>query len=503
MTWIISILLIFSPLSFSKEDHDHSKGGHEDVRPSGPAREGGGGDEKCPVSAEALSNFANGEVFDFGSAVAFVSRPGCIEVAATRAKQAAKVGINWSKDPKLRFDVFGNNLLKRDFEGRARIDAQLIPLIGQWLRDNPKSQEEMYSDLGQAMLLSETGARMILADIIQKQFYAFDPLLKTDDPKTFDKNSENLAKSLLKFGAQESEIAGQLADSIEEKAITAQADSLGKILRGLAAASRVENNLVPTFNLSAGAFNRGIRRAKKTLGKNSKKSLSVGIIDTLEVSLKGPETMEPGVAELNEALALLMGKGKLDEDQIKKSWKQIIQILARSSGLGSLADVIANSLTSSVLLVKGLEKEALFQAGSNYPAIALSLQRNFLESADVMYDRVHAGEIRVKDYNIFKANYLEPWAKDILSWESALIDPKWVRNSYRRGFLSDELVEKKMPKLVLGGIKHREKLEGLMEEGDLQGQVTMLSEGLYAAWANSTAYMPALLKWVQKAESDE
>src|SRR5262249_4686408 len=144
-----------------------------------------------------------------------------------------------------------------DFESGKRIDMQLTQAVPNILRQNAMSTNELMPILGQLAILSPQAARTTLANLITQELYAGDQMILLAGRRGGDAAAQDLARTLLRLGANESLIASELAENVEDMALLAQADSLGRVFRAMAAAAAVESSLVPTFNLTAGAFNRG------------------------------------------------------------------------------------------------------------------------------------------------------------------------------------------------------------------------------------------------------
>jgi hypothetical protein len=106
--------------------------------------------------------------------------------------------------------------------------------------------------------------------------------------------------------------------------------------------------------------------------------------------------------------------------------------------------------------------------------------------------------------NRLKANYFEPFVAKILDFPPESIDLQWLRATNRWGMLSDETVEKKLPRLFLAQLEKRApaaKAQG--EEPSPENHLKLFSDTLAVTWALHQVHLPILNRWVRRNEESQ
>jgi len=522
MKTLFFILLLVSPFVQAGDDHDHdkpslpglpNKAGGTKPEPTTPKpapeagprttapvqRPQGGGN--CRVSPNSLSSFANGDSYNYGEMVTFLTSPDCREDGRTIAGQAMTNGIDFNVSGPFRLDHLAASVKSNQLENARRVELLLGGTIQNTLRMNPLGSTELLPLIGQLSMLSPKGARAAMANLIQQEIYQGDSQLSQVTGPEREGVAVDLAKTILSLGGTTPPIVAELADSIEDMALLSQADSLGKLFRGLSAVSQVEPALAPTFNTSAGAFNRGIQRRADTLGKDNRTSMLVTTFTGIESALRGGEALEAGATELNDAMGALLKGAPLEITQLKKLWKDVIRALATSSSQNSLAQAVALSLRPPFVFLPPDEIGKLLQASRNYPELAGAIQQNFLLAWKRQWDDLHEGKLKIRTFNRVKEKFFEPLVTELLELDPYLIDPYWLHEVTRRGLVSDDDIEKRFPRLVLANLERRDKASRqMMQDQGIEPTLVAMAENLAVLKSLAGTEVPALLKWVKKNE---
>jgi len=485
-------------------DHEPGKGPPiPKQQPQRPADEGGPGEhqEGCHVSPQRLSDFANGESYDYGSLVAYLASPGCQANSRQIATAAIANGVAFSNKLPYRLDYFAEAFKKNDLESGKRTEMALAQSLPGLLRQNPLGTSEMLPLIGQLALLSPEASRTALVSVIQQELYAGDLRLSSSDVRGKDAVAADLAKTLVKLGAGEAAIAYEMAEGVEDMALLVQADSLVRFFRGLSAAAAMDSALVPTFNLSAGAFARGIIRGKEQMTKADRGDLTRAAFEAIRSTLAAGGSLEPGAGELNEALSGLMGERPLNRTALRRVWKDAVRVLAGSSSQPALADAVALSLTPQVVFLTPEDLEQVLLACRNYPQVAGALQANYLLAWRRMWADLHDARIKIKAFNRMKTRYFEPLVAEILELDPYMIDVHWLREMISRGLVQDEHIEKRFPRFVLAYLERRERASRVAAaEPGPEPVLGAMAENFAVVWTLSTTHVPALMKWVKKYE---
>ena len=460
--WVVEILCIWMNLGHSicvgdVLDHDSAKGGVKDVpidNPSVRAQAGAdkqdGAPPQCRVRPSALASFANDDPRkDFSSMVAFLTAPECSSAAPEIAQMAISSGVSFSGKGPIRLDNFARGLASNSLASSKRLDLDLRKSIPAMLAGQSLSAREMLPLLGKVSLLSQSSGRYLLGKLNVQELYAGDDLLKAQSGQGAEVVAAELAKTLVRLGAGENLIASEMAENVEEMALLAQADSLGKYFRALSAAATAEATLIPTFNLSAGALNRGVQRGAKFYRNDDSDLLLASVFSAITSAIQGSPSLETGAAELNEACGVLMSGEPLTATGLKSMWGQVMWILSLTTTQNSLAEAVALSLTPEFVFMVPSRQHDLMAASRNYPQIAGAVQNTFLKSWAKMWHGAHSGQLALSQFNHMKRQYFEPMVVDILDWNPYLIDPVWLSTVVSAGLVRDEDIEKRFPRYVL------------------------------------------------------
>jgi hypothetical protein len=451
-----------------------------------------------------MNDFANGERYDFNNLVTYLTAPQCAGVQRQISNATIGMGVNWISTGPVNVENYAKAWPRADLESAKRIDASLAASVPVALRNSSLSSSELLPLLGQVALLSPQAGRSTLGSVIERELSSADALLATDRGRGRDSILNDLAKTLVRLGAAESSIATEIADDVEDRALSSQADSLGKILRGLALATNVDASLAPTFNLAAGALNRGVQRGKKFYLPADRSNMMAAVFSAIRVSLAASGNLEPGSADLNEALGALLNGDSLKVTALKKLWKDAIKVLSQSTNQTALADAVSLSITPEVILLTSQDMGPLLLAAKNYPQVAYSIQGNFLLAWKRIWDDLHEGHIKVAAFNDMKTRYFEPLVVDLMDLDPYLIDPLWLREVWRRGLVEDETIEKKFPRFVLFFLERRDKATKLaLADNGLEPTMGAMAENMAVLWTLSNVHVPALMRWVKKYEDQE
>ena len=340
-----------------------------------------------------------------------------------------------------------------------------------------------------------------MANLIEQELYQGDTQLQQLSGSDKEGVANDLARMVMTLGGTQPAIVSEISESVEDMALLSQADSLGKIFRSLSAVSVAEPSLSPTFNTTAGAFNRGIQRRTDSLGKANRKNMLFTAFTGIQSAIKGGEALEPGANELNEAMSALLQGAPLQATQLKQLWKDIIRVLAGTSSQSALAQAVGLSIKPQYVFLPADEIGKLLQASRNYPELAGALQQNFLLSWKQQWDDLHEGKLKVRTFNKLKDKIFEPLVAELLELDPYLVDPQWLHEVTRRGLVSDSDIEKRFPRLVLANLERREKAaRQMVQDQGVEPTILSMSENLAVVWALSQTEVPALLRWVKKNE---
>ena len=506
---MVACLLLVQP-AFA-DDHDNASGpAPSESRPSAPGMTDSS-DGDCGVSPKALARFANGEKYDFRTLVTFLTSAPCRASSSPIRLSAIYNGIDFNSNAPYKLDMFTAGPTSFDIfhrqsaaglgnlEKLKEVDNQLASSIPATLREYPLSPKESLPILGQLAVLSPDGARAALANMIDQELITGDIGLErvrlADQPEL----AQDLGKELLKMGANTNVMASQVADSVEDMALLAQADSLGKLLPALAMVATAQSGLVPTFNLSAAAVNRGVQRGKSNFDPQVRDSLIRSIFRGVKAAIAGSANLDPGAADLNEALTALMNGQPVSVATMGKMWRDALQILIDTNNQSALADAVGMSLTPEIIYLSPVDIKRLLTATANYPRLAMDLQRNFLAGWDQSWESLKQNRLKLEQFNQLRHRFFEPMVESILSLDPRLIDPFWLRKVLSYGLIRDEQIEKRFPGFVLAFLQRRDQaVRGAVKEAGFGNEIGAMTQSFSVLWTLSNVHLPALMKWVKK-----
>ncbi len=502
--WIVAVAFLALPcagLAGDEHDHEHeknppAKGGRPAATKAEVQEE-----DTCGASPQRLAEFANGEKYDFNSVVTFITSPTCAVMHAPIARAAMAEGIKWRSSGPMRLDQHARNLTKGAPALVSNLDQALGKSIPGELVENPLPSSELLPLLGQLSLLSPTAARSTLTTLIRQEAEQGDAKLSAAKPNLKPALAAELAVSLLKMGVLDPTVSSDLADAVEEMALSVQADSLGKFFRGLAAAATADATLAPTYNLQASALNRGVQKSKPNLQAEDQGRLLQAVFEAVRSAVAGSGMLEPGAAELNDALKVLAEGKAIGMTSLRRLWKEATQALSQSPTQPALADAVAASLTPQMVFLRADVKKLLLAAAANYPSLSHAVQQQFVYAWAKAWQRMVDRKMDIGDFNRVKSVYFEPVAAQILEFPPDLIDARFLLALSRWGLVTEDQVEKKFPRLFLAQLEVREKeLRRGMNEDSPENTVRSLASSLGVLTSLYQVYLPVLSRWVQKNE---
>lgn len=490
----------------AEEDHEDDTGTVKVGKPAAKPPTGPQGVGGCGVAPGVLSQFASGERYDLHAMVTYLTQPECLDNSkAIAATEMAMEGVKFSATEPLNLANLTKNLTPRDYDALRKLDASIAKQFPTAFRNNPLGQNELLPLLGQLAILSPGAARFGMVKLMEQEILAADPVLAslTASSKEKKQSARELALNLVRLGANEPVLITELASDVEEMAVLTEADSLSKIFRGLAMATEFEPSLVPTFNASAGAFNRGVQKGKAVLSPVERGKLLTALLSAISTSLYGNERLEPGASDLNDAVALLIEGKPLQGTALKKLWREILRVLASTLTQTSLAEALSLSLTPDMVFLPEVERRLLLEAAGNYPVIGFSIQRQMVAAVRTMKDNVRSGRLPPVRYNEIKARSVTPVVSQILTWEALRISPTWIRAVVELGLVSDTDLEKKFPRQALALYDAWDDSVKSLSDGTRVEEWTAASARQFMIhWTLSQGHIPALTKWVKRYEEN-
>lgn len=504
---VLSLLMVTSLRG--DDGHEDDPGPAPRIKP--PSRpQQAKGINGCDIPPGVLTQFAIGERYDLHSMVTYLTQPECIEGSrAISATEMATEGMKFTATEPVNLLSLTKGLSARDYDSLRRLDSSLAKQFPEAIRTNPVSQNALLLLVGQLSLLSPQAARFGMVKLMEQEIYAADPVLGSSTASVNDKKqtAKELAQNLVRLGANEPVLISELASTVEDKAVLAQADSLLRLMRGLAYATEFDPTLVPTFNASAGALNRGVQKSKGMAGGSQgvaqNGAMLAALLGALTTSINGNERLDPGNGELNEAIHLLIEGQPLQATTLKKAWREILRVLAMTVTQTALADALAASLTPDMAFLPDVDRRLMLEAAVNYPAIGFAMQKQSVIAINQLQRDVKSGRITPQKYNEARARSLDPLISQILSWEAARIHPSWIRAVSRYGLLQDSDIEKKLPKHALTLFEMWDNAsKDISEKSKIESFVAVGAQSFMLQWTLSQAYLPPLSKWVRKFESD-
>lgn len=479
-----------APLHTRHEDRDRNN--------QDPGRVSGGG---CRVVPDSLAAFANNERYDLSSMVTFLTDTNCGHFASQISQVAMGGGIKFETSGPYRLDHFANSLSKNSLDAFKRVDVQLGNMIPGLMEANPMSSDDAMKRLGAWAVLSPSAGRYMLAKIAQQELISGDDLLTQAGTKGRKAAAIDLAVTMLRLGANEPVIASEMAEAVQSLAISERADSLTKFFRSLAAVSSVEASLVPTFNLTAGAFNRGIQLGAQQGILSKGYGLVKAVFESIKAAVSSSPSLEPGASELNQAFASIHSVNPMDSALLKMMWQEALAILSATSSQSALAQAISANMVPDTILLFKQDRQALLAASNNYPVVAGAVQKTFLTAWSRSWNDVNEGNISPAKFNDIKNNYMKPLVGDILNLDPSLVDPHWLAAVLEKQLVSDKDIEQRFPKHVLTYLNQSERAAKVATiESSVKPTVGALAQNFGILWALSQVHMPALNDWVGRYE---
>jgi len=510
---LIALLALCTAPIWAEDDHDHDGDEHEALgqssqashpegkTPKGPRKtipfENGKIDTSCQVSPVGLANFANGESYDYNNLVTYLSNPNCVAVSPQISSAAIKYGINFSKIAPYQLESYSKNALKDALGSQDSFYQVFGKKLPSLLRSNPLSSKELLPLVGQLSVLSIPAGRTGLVELMtQETIQAADKMNLGNQEEV----AALLARTLVRLGANESNLVGELARNVEESAVLSQADSLAKFFKGLGQAAGSDSSLVPAFNLSASALTRGVQRGSKLYDAKQLQAMQKAVFEAVKTAL-GSSSLDPGANDLNEGLyALLQGKS-LNDSSLRAFWRDIAKLLSRSENQTALADAVALSLSAKVVYLNHTDRELLLDAAKKYPQIAISVQEKVLESLGELRADLKRSRIRAAQYNSTLNLFYRPWISRLVELDTDSVDIAWLKEIFSYGLLSDQDIESKFPKHFLVYLDRRHNaLKKPLPDDDFATTSQVMTENFASVWAMSRVYLPSLMRWVKKHE---
>jgi hypothetical protein len=491
------------PVEHESEPGKSSKNGPNSSRRTVNPGESTNTNDKCGVASGDIARFANGESYNFGAVVDLVTSNACAVMSNNIVSNEIAQGVNFNKTP-FHLDEFAKGYSNLTIDGKRRVESGIQKNVDSALRNNPLSDKEILPVLGQLSLLSPKAARSTLAylitqELISQELEGRGGLIEGKDVRT----AVDTVSTLKKFGADEPLIVAELANRVEDMATSSQADSLGKVLTGLALAAREVDRFSTAFNSSAGAFNRGVKQSVSEYSSDEKGALLKAGFSAATASVGYNPSIELGAEEINEALKALLGGQPLSETSLRNVWRKVVEVTAASPGQTALAQALALSLNSDVIYLSRVDRDKMLEAARNHPSVAGAIQDLFLEAWNDSRQKVLSGKMKVALFNSNKEKFFSPWVSKILDLEIGAISSAWVKEVVARGLVKDEEIQSKFPKFVLALLGTQENAtKKMILEGVLESRMESAVTSFNVLWNLSSVYIPALDNWAKKHEDD-
>ncbi len=475
---------------------------HEQGAPGGqgarPNQEAEATQVQCAASPQRLADFANGESFDYGNLVVFLTTDSCGRMASAMGRDAIRRGVSFNEKAPFRLDLFATGTQKQDLNAREQADAALSERIPGLLRQNPLSADELLPLTGQLALLSPTASRSALVYMAQDQLQMAAPLIGKNTRQS-EEAAKRVASSLVRLGMDREIMSEQFARQVEEMAVFAQADSLSKIFKSLAAAAKVNRSLASTYNLSAAALNNGVKKNNEMLSEEGRGSLLKAVFAATQNAVGSEELFRPALAELNEAaLALAQGKS-LNETSLKAVWSEVLSVLAENNSQTILADALALSLTPEVIFLPGEHRRLLGLAAKNYRQVGIAVQDNYLTAFHKLLSNYQNKKIDKGYFEGARNQFLSPWAETLIELGPGALTRRWLKQVVQFGLLSDSALEARFPLLVLEQLRRSEEASAqARQENAVEVKAASLAENMASLWTLSRIHIPALQDLVKR-----
>lgn len=490
--------------AIAAEDHAEGEGGAAQTTPGNikrPNKPKGGpdGSGPCAIDPQRLANAANGVGdFDYSTVVNFLGNPTCAPLSTSVSQRAIQLGVSFSDKAPWRLDIHAQGTLKGDIKARDKSDIQLQESVPTLLRQYPLGSSELLPLIGQLSLLSPGAARSGLVELSQQQLYTADSLLNVKSAEKKDMPAR-VAGALLQLGVNRGPIMEKFAESVQEMAVLAQADSLGKIFRALGAAAVANNALVSTFNLSAGALNRGVAKGSADYSIDARTGMLKAVFSAVKAANESNEMFQPAMVELNGALQPLMAGYPLTETALKQAWRDVLALLSVGSTQEVLSEAVALSLTPEILFLGEKERFELVLAARNYHPLAVAVQENFIAGYNRLYASFERGQLRRDRFKFLRKKFMKPWVASLLELGPQRLTRQFMVEAIRAGLVEDGDVEQKFPLFVLAHLQRGERASLVAAAADgPEGRLASMAESFAVLYTLSRIHLPMLMKWVER-----
>jgi len=474
-------------------DHDSAKPSKKTSRKVGTRAPG---EDPC-LGGRGLAAFANGDDYNLGGMVSFLTDTNCQERQTQIVRDALSQRISFNEAP-FQLKKIASHFDPASLQSVEQTNQTLMRVVPVILKDHPLNNNAILPILGQVAVLSQPAARKILAEMIQTELISSDALIKTSNRDKGNLASE-LAKTILAYGAASPLIAAEMAEATEEMALSAQVDSLGKILSALAEAARAEDELIPALELTVGGTRRGLEKGERFLNASDKQSLLKLVFDRLKPNFLGEAEFDGVSADYNRALKVLLQNKAFNQTSLREAWRECLQILSVNRNQNALASAMGLSLTGDMVYLSNSDKQLLLTASNNYRFLAVAVQRSFLAAWDEAWNNLYDRKLPAGLFNSRKDKYFTPTVEAILELDPEFIERDWVKFVWEKKFVSDEQIETRFPKIMLVQLKRREiALKKINVDPSLQNQMASMAESLAAARFLSSVQLPALNGWIRK-----
>lgn len=455
----------------------------------------------CQVDPRNLTAFANGETQNFKPVVTFITEESCLSASRSLGLFSIREGVNF--DSKLfKLNELAAKFPTASMEELKSLEVDLIKRIPGVLRNESPKASALFPIIGQMAVLSPGAARKLLAETISVELQNTNDALTLGSTKMDTARAEQLAKSLMRMGANEELISEELGSSVEEKAVLSESDSLKRMFLSLSYAAYVQEELIPTLSVAAEGFNRGVQRGKSIYQSSEKNSLLFSAFLTADAIKEGSAKMDSARKELDDTIGALLDGQILTQSRLKKMWKDVLQVLAASDRFPKLASALSDSLTFQAMYLGTWDQARLLSASKNYPQLGYALQKQFLNALDNLESALEEKTITKAVYKQKIAKYFMPVVSQILSLEQERIDPRWVFRCLKENMILSEDVEKRFPKFVLHLMDRRNKAVLGSTEAGVEPILNTMAENMAVLWSLGTVHVPALNKWVDENETE-
>jgi len=490
------ILIILScVVGLSAEEHE---GGHHTIKKSRKTNQRSPGEDPC-LGGQGLAAFANGEDYNMPGMVALLTDPSCQGRYNQISREALSQRISFFDEP-FRFRQLASHYNPASLQSVEQTSQTLLRVLPVVLKNHPLTNDAILPVLGQTAILSQPAARKVLAEMVQNELIASDPLIKSS---TQDKSklASDLAKTLLSLGADSAFVAQEVAKATEELALSAQVDSLGKILSALGEAARAEDLIVPTLEQTVDSAQRGVEKGTPFTSLDNRQKLLKLFFENVKPTFFSEPEFEKFSLSYNQALKTLLENKELGRTVLRDLWKECLKVLSNNPHQKALSLALSLSLTGELVYLNEEDKNLLLLAANQYPSLAIAVQRGFLAGWEEAWDQVNDEKIPPALFNKRKDQYFIPFVVKILELNPNLIDTDWAKFVWEKGFIKESQIETRFPKIVLSHLNKREEIsQNLLGADSFSSSATVLAQNMATHFALSSVQLPALRSWVKTQE---